>query len=229
MKNTTSTPMRRRLLAGVPAAAAALLPATALLSSGLLPAGALAQQRSPEEGFEYRLVKPAVPVEVPGKIEVVEFFWYGCPHCATLESPLKEWLKRLPAEVAFRKVHVNFQVLAHQQLYFTLESLGKAVELGDKVFAAIHADKLELRDKNKIADWVQQQGVDRKQFTDMFDSFSVKTKMRKASSLQDAYKVDGVPAFAVNGKYYTAPSMAGGNAGALRVLDFLIAKERGGK
>jgi len=187
-----------------------------------------AQSNPPQEGFEYRAVKPQQTTDSPGKIEVLEFFWYGCPHCNVLEPVLKDWVKRLPADVSFRKVHVGLAPhwVAHQQLYYTLESMGKAAELSDRVFAAIHVDKVSLDKPDKMADFVAKLGVDRKQFLDTYESFAVRTKMRKASAQADAYKVDGVPALAVNGKWYTAPSMAGGNAQALRVLDQLIETER---
>ncbi len=185
-------------------------------------------QRAPVEGTEFRRIKPAVPTESDKKLEVIEFFWYGCPHCFSLEPAIKDWAKKLPADVAFRKVHVPFREVRHQQLFFTLDSMGKADELADKVFAAIHNERNPLNTPEKMADLLAKSGVDRKQFMDTFESFSVKTRMRKATQLTEAFQVDGVPALGINGKYFTAPSMAGGNAQALAVADFLLDAERKG-
>lgn len=200
------------------------------LSAGTLAAaaGPLAAQSAPVAGQEYRAVNPVQSTEAPGKIEVLEFFWYGCPHCNGLEPVLKEWVKKLPGDVAFRKVHVGLgpSWVPHQQMYYALESMGRAVDLSERIFAAMHVEHLSLEKSDKMADFLAKAGVDRKQFLDTFESFSVRTKMRKASAQADAYKVDGVPAMVVNGRWYTAPSMAGGNGGALRVLDHLIDLER---
>lgn len=184
------------------------------------------------EGTDYRAVKPAQATDVPGKIELVEFFWYGCPHCFAFEPSLDEWASRLPADVAYRKVHVGLGPtwVPHQQLYYALESLGKATpQINGAIFKAIHNDRAPLDKSDKMADFVAKLGVDRKQFLDAFDSFAVKTKMRRAQTLAEAFRLDGVPALQVNGRWYTAPSMAGGNQRVLQVLDYLIGVERGAK
>ena len=177
-------------------------------------------------GKDYALVQPPQPTDSGSKVEVLEFFWYGCPHCNTLEPLLNAWAKKLPDDVVLRRVHVPFGERRHQQLYYTLESMGKAQELGDKVFHAIHVDRDRLDTLDRMTAMLGRNGVDAKQFADTFESFAVRTKMRRAAQVSDAYGVDGVPAMAVNGKYYTAPSMAGGNEAALRTIDWLIAQER---
>ena len=178
----------------------------------------------------YRAVDPPQPTDAPGKIEVLEFFWYGCPHCNSLEPSLKDWASKLPADVVFRKVHVGLgpSWVPHQQLFYTLESMGKADSLGSVVFNAIHVERNMLSRPEAMADLLAKQGIDRKQFLDTYQSFAVRTRMRKASTVAQAYGLDGVPAFAVNGKWFTSPSMAGGNVQALRVLDQLIERERKG-
>ncbi|MCM5570994.1 thiol:disulfide interchange protein DsbA/DsbL [Burkholderiaceae bacterium FT117] len=189
------------------------------------PIGALAQ--APREGKDFRPVRPAQPTDVPpGKIEVIEFFWYGCPHCNSLEPLLKDWVAKLPDDVVFRKLHVPFGERRHQQLFYTLESMGKAAEVNDAIFRAIHVDRDRLDTVDKMVALLGKHGIDGKTFRETFDSFAVRTKMRRAAQVVDAYGVDGVPAMAVNGKYYTAPSMVGSNAGALRMLDQLIEIER---
>ena len=188
-----------------------------------MPAGAQALR----EGRDYRLVRPAQPTEVPaGKIEAIEFFWYGCPHCNSLEPALEQWVKKLPDDVVFRRIHVPFGERRHQQLFYTLESMGKDEELHKAVFNAIHVDRDRLDTVDRMVAMLSRHGVDEKQFRDTFDSFAVRTKMRRAAQVVDAYGVDGVPAMAVAGKYYTAPSMVGSNGGALQVMDQLIEIER---
>jgi thiol:disulfide interchange protein DsbA len=212
---------RRNLIRGASASA------LAVAGAGGLIAPAWAQ---PTEGREYRTVTPAAPTDAPaGKVEVIEFFWYGCPHCHSLEPALKEWLRKLPGDVVFRKVHVPWQVQAHQQLFFTLESLGLADSHNDKVFAAIHTDRNKLDKPEAMADLLARHGVDRKQFTDAFASFGVRTRAQRATQLAAAYKVESVPTFGVAGRYVTSPGMAGSNGASLQMLDLLIDRVRKGR
>jgi thiol:disulfide interchange protein DsbA len=210
---------RRSILAGLGA-------------GGLAVAGVarpVAAQSARPEGSAFRPVQPPVPTEAPaGKVEVIEFFWYGCPHCNALEPAVKAWARQLPPDVAFRKVHVPWQVQAHQQLFYTLDALGKADELGDRVFAAIHTDRQRLDTPEAMADLLARHGVDRKQFLDAYSSFGVRAKVQRATQLAAAYKVDGVPMFGVAGRWVTAPSMAGSNAEALKVVDALVDRARKG-
>ena len=208
---------RRGFVAAVGAAGAAGLSARAVAQQG------------GGEGVEYRSVKPTAPVDAPaGKVEVIEFFWYGCPHCNALEPAVREWSKRLAPDVAFRKVHVPWQVQAHQQLYYTLETMGRADALDEQVFAAIHRDRNRLDTPEAMADLLAKHGVDRKQFLDTYASFGVRTKMQRATQLAAAYKVDGVPMFGIAGRYVTAPSMVGSNGGALKMVDALVERVRKG-
>jgi len=206
---------RRRILTA--AAGAAALAATH-------PAGA---QGAPREGRDYRLVTPPQPTDVPaGKIEVLEFFWYGCPHCYALEPLFNAWVRKQPADVAVRHLHVPFGDRRHQQLFYTLEALGRADALEEVVFKAIHVDNDRLDTPEKMTALLSRHGVDPKQFMDAYNSFTVRTWMRRAAQVTEAYRVEGVPSIGVAGKYLTAPSMAGSNEAALRVVDWLIARER---
>jgi protein dithiol oxidoreductase (disulfide-forming) len=209
---------RRQLLAN------ASLLAGSMAASAFVPS--LAHAQAPLAGKEYRALDPVQLTDSPSKIEVVEFFWYGCPHCYGLEPILKEWVKKLPADVAFKRVHVQFQEVKHQQLYFTLQAMGKAEELTDKVFAGIHVEKNRLDTAAKMADFLAPLGIKKEEFLKTFDSFSVRTAQSRATKMSETYKVDGVPAFAVNGKYYTAPGMAGNNQNAIKVVEYLIDVER---
>lgn len=191
--------------------------------------GAAAQ---PKAGGDYKLVKPQVPTESGDKIEVVEFFLYSCPHCNAFEPFIRDWKKKLPPDVAFRKVHVAFRERRHQSMFYALEALGKAEELNDRIFSAIHVDKNPLDSTDKMTAFLQPLGIDPKQFLEAYESFAVRTKGRQASQLGEAYGIDGVPTVGVNGKYLTAPSMVGmlgSNAGAIKVIDHLIDLERKAK
>jgi len=186
-------------------------------------------QRKPEEGKDYRALDKRAPVKAPaGKIEVVEFFWYSCPHCNAFEPLLNAWLKKLPPDVAFRRVPVAFRddFVPQQRLYYTLEALGKLDELHDKVFAAIHQQHQPTDREDRILAFAQANGLDKAKFQELYHSFSVSTKAREARQLQDQYQVDGVPALGVAGRFYTDGTMAGGMDRALQVLDYLIGEAR---
>ncbi len=188
-------------------------------------------QGGPVEGVHYVKLSQPAPVSAPtGKIEVVEFFWYGCPHCNALEPALEAWIKRLPADVAFRRVPVAFSATheSHQKLFYGLEAMGQLEAMHRRIFAAIHTQQQRLdREADQLA-FLKAQGVDEAKFLEMTKSFSVQTKMRQAKQLSSAYKIDGVPAMGVAGRFYTAGSLAGDNQRALAVTDFLIARARKG-
>jgi len=188
-------------------------------------------QGGPVEGTHYvRLSQPA-PVAAPaGKIEVVEFFWYGCPHCNDLEPALEAWVKQLPADVAFRRVPVGFSAVheSHQRLFYGLEAMGKLELMHRRIFAAIHQQRQRLdREADQVA-FLNANGVDGAQFVKLTKEFHVATKSQQAKKLSEAYKIDGVPAIGVHGRYYTAGSLAGDNVRALAVADFLIQRIRKG-
>ncbi len=172
-----------------------------------------------------------------GKIEVVEFFWYGCPHCHAFEPTLEPWVRHLPADVVFRRVHVgfrpNFEPL--QRLYVTLESMGKVDALHRKIFNAIHQQGARLDKPEAVIDFVVANGLDRAEFTALFNSFAVQSKARQGKQLSESYKIDGVPALGVHGRYMTSPSMAGqgqpeseGQAMVLELVDQLVGRIRRG-
>ncbi len=192
----------------------------------ILPA-ARAIAADPPGAFK-KLSTPA-PTDAPaGKIEVVEFFWFGCPHCAVLEPLIEKWAAALPPDVVFRRQHVPFREKRHQQLYFTLQAIQMdSPKVLARVFGAIHNDRKRMLDPKEILDVLGPLGIDAKAFNDAWASFGVRTKMMRADKLADAYNIDGVPSLGVNGKYLTAPSMAGSNEAALEVVNRLVAQERG--
>jgi thiol:disulfide interchange protein DsbA len=206
--------------------------AATVAAQALWPAVARADAVRPEAGTDYLVLDPRAAVEAPpGKIEVVEFFWYSCPHCNTFEPELEAWLKKLPKDVAFRRVPVAFRddFVPQQRLYYALEAMGLVDKLHAKVFAAIHVERLDLSKGPAILDWVAKQGVDRAKFTEQFSSFSVATKASRGAQLQNAYKVEGVPALGVAGRFYTDGSLAKSMGNALKVAESLVAGVRSGK
>ena len=197
------------------------------LSAAVIAAPAAAQF-VPVEGTHY--VRLSEPLPVPaGKIEVIEFFWYGCPHCNAFEPTLDAWQKKLPADVLFRRVPVGFRdepYGTHQRIYYALETMGLIPTMHRKVFYAIHGERQRLDKAPEIAAFMAKNGVDSAKFLEVFNSFSVQTKARQARQLSAAYKIDGVPALGVQGRYFTSGSMAGTNEAALSVVDFLVQKVR---
>ena len=203
--------------------------AAAALGASALPTLAQAQAKAFQSGSDYLTLDKPAPVEAPaGQIEVVEFFWYNCPHCNAFEPMFDAWAKKLPKDVTVRRAPVAFRAdfEPQQRLYFVLESMGKVDELHKKVFNAIHVEKQQLATADQITAWVEKQGIPKAKFVELFNSFSVSTKARKATQLQDAYAVDGVPALGINGRYFTSGTQAKTLERALQVTDYLIGQAR---
>ena len=203
---------------------------TAAAAAAALGAGqiARAQGAAPAEGKDY--VRLNTPVPVPGgdKIDVIEFFSYGCPHCYTFEPLLEQWIKRLPPDVAFRRIPAAFNPVfeGYARLYYALEAVGQVEALHKRVFAAIHAQRQRLDKEADIAAFVSTNGGDGAKVVEALKSFGVATKMRQAKQAMDAYKIDGVPAMGIHGRWFTSGSLANGNDKALAVADYLIQRAR---
>ena len=205
---------------------------SALLASGagaslLLAAGA-ARAQAPVEGRDYTLIQPPQPPANAAKIEVLEFFTYACPHCNAFEPMVGPWARSLPADVAFRRVPVNFLFNADnfQRTYYALEALGLVEQMQSKVFAAVHVERQRLDKPEDIAALVAKNGGDSAKFLAAFKSFSVATAVTRAKKLQADYKIEAVPALTIQGRYLTSPSQANGAPQSLAVADALIDKVR---
>jgi len=201
-----------------------------LLAIGaMLPVIARAQSRGPTEGTEYKLVQPPLPVDSGNKIEVLEFFQYSCTHCFAFNPDLDAWRKKMPPDVDYKRIHINWDnsTLNHTKLYYSLVQLGR-LDIHDKVFAAIHVNHKRMLDPEEIADLMAGNGIDRKPWMDMFNSFSTATLASKAGQTWRTYKIDGTPTLACDGKFLTAPSMVRSHtrSGALQVMDYLIDRVR---
>lgn len=212
------------------------LPARALAAASLLGMGGAfplltvhAQARKFENGADFiSLDKPVAVESAPDKVEVIEFFWYACPHCNAFEPRLESWLKVLPRDVSFRRVPVAFRdtFVPQQRLYYALEALGRAEEFQTRIFTAIHVQKIALDTQETIAPWVEKQGIDKAKFLELYNSFGISTKARKAKQLQDMYRIDGVPSLGIAGRYYTDGTLAKNMDRALQVTEFLITEAR---
>ncbi|HMM47732.1 MAG TPA: thiol:disulfide interchange protein DsbA/DsbL [Thiobacillaceae bacterium] len=180
------------------------------------------------EGHEYTRVKSPQPLATGNKVEVLEFFWYRCPHCFQLEPALNNWTKTLPRDAQIRRVPAVFRDdwMPGAKLYYTLEQMNLLGKLHNKVFDAYHLENVNLNDPGVLGGWIAKQGVDRKKFEDVYRSFSVQSKAMQGGRLATAYAISGVPAFIVDGKYVTSVSMAGSPQRLFEVLDQLIAKAR---
>jgi thiol:disulfide interchange protein DsbA len=203
----------------------------AATSLGLLPlmTPTHAQTLGPKAGTDYAVLDKRVPVDAPaGKVEVIEFFWYNCPHCNAFEPTLEAWIKKLPPHVAFKRVPVAFQASfqPQQKLYYALEAMGKVDEYQLKVFNAIHQQRQNLSGEQQIIDWVAANGLDKAKFTEQYKSFSVASKIQRAKQLQDAYQVAGVPSIGIAGRWYVDGDLARSMERALQVTDFLIGEAR---
>ncbi len=197
-----------------------------------LPGLSLAQG-APVEGTNYVKLSQRAPTSAPaGKVEVVEFFWYGCPHCNHFEPYLAAWLAKLPADVSFRRVPVAFRENPfgiHQRMYFAVEAMGLLNTLHPKIFRAIHEDQLKLDKPELIQDFVAKQGVDAAKFMATMESFGVKTKANQARALADAYKIDGVPALGIAGQFFTNVGLNGNEKNTLATVDYLVNRARSGR
>ncbi len=204
------------------------LTAATALAAGTFSVSALAQ---PREGKDYRKLGKPVASEAPaGKIEVIEFFWYSCPHCNAFEPTFSAWMKSAPKDLVIRRVPVAFNgsFVPQQKIYYALEGMGKLEDMHAKVFRAIHVDRMKLVKDDEIFDWMGKQGVDVAKFKEQYNSFTVSNQVRKATQLQDAYGVEGVPSMGIAGRYYTDGTMAGTMQNVLQVVEQLAAVVRKG-
>ena len=176
----------------------------------------------------FQVLSPSQPADGGGKVEVLEFFWYGCPHCYALEADVNAWLKKLPGDVVFKRVHAapNEAWAESARIYYTLESMGVIDQYHAKVFEAFHKENQNLANARIREEWLKKSGIDVAKYHEVEKSFTVATKLQRAKQMTLNYKVDGVPRVFVNGKYYTAPEFAGGGSRVFQVVDQLVAMAR---
>lgn len=188
-----------------------------------------------QEGREYTVIDPPAPVDVKGKIEVIEFFSYACPHCNHLEPIIGPWVKKLPPDVAFRRVPLvggpAWQPTA--KLFYTFDAMGLEARYHGDVFVAIHGDhSMVPTDEKSIADWVAKKGIDSGKFASTYGSFAVQTKVQQAQQILQSHHVSGVPAMVIDGRYLVRNEAINSYEDLMNLTDAVIAKvraEQGGK
>ena len=213
--------MKRRLFS------TAMLSATTLL--GTAPAWA---QQAFRSGKDYiTLDRPVATEAGSGKIEVLEFFWYSCPHCNVFEPAFEQWTKKAAKYVVVRRVPVAFRedFVPQQRLYYTLEAMNLVEKMHIRVFSAIHGEKQMLNTDASVLAWAEKQGIDKAKFAETYKSFGVATKAKRAVQLQNDFKIEGVPSLGVAGRYYIDGTLAGSMPRALQVADALINQTRQGR
>ncbi len=183
-------------------------------------------QAAPKEGKDYvKLGKPVATDAPAGTVEVIEFFWYSCSHCNEFEPTFAAWVKAAPKNARVRRVPVAFNAsfAPQQKLYYALEGMGKVEELHARVFRAIHVERQNLSKEDAIFAWMgKQPGIDMAKFKEIYNSFTVSNQVRRASQLQEAYGVEGVPSMGVAGRYYTDGTLAGSMPSVLNVVNYLV-------
>jgi len=187
-------------------------------------------QGAPVEGRDYARLAQPLPMPATGKVEVIEFFGYWCPHCNNFEPTLDAWSRKLPPDVAFRRVPVAFSAPQepYAKIFLSLEAMGLLDQMHRKVFNAIHVQHQRLEKDSEILAFMTANGVDAAKFGDTYKSFTVASKFKQARQLADAYRIDGVPTIGIHGRFFTSPSLAGGAEQALKVTDVLIQRARAG-
>ena len=198
----------------------------------LTPETVWAQKAPFQEGIEYVTLDKRVPTEAgKGKIEVIEFFWYSCPHCNAFEPRFAEWVHKAPKDIEVKRVPVRFRddFEPQQRMYYVLEALDKVESLHGKLFHAIHVERQNLASADALAQWADKQGIPKVKFLEVYNSFGIVSKARRATQLQESFKVQGVPALGVAGRFYTDGSLAGSMERALTIVDYLVGEVRKGR
>ena len=206
-----------------------LLLALATVLVALQGGGAVAQQTAPRLKWDYELIEPQ-PVATGDRIEVVEFFWYGCPHCNNLQPSLEAWLKRKPADVELRRIPAIFREswVPHARLYYTLDALGEVGRLHQAVYRAIHVEREALTSASGTADWAARNGIDSNRWLSVYNSPEIERKVQESRAQTRAYSIGGTPSLVVDGRYLTSSSMAESMPAVVTTLEGLIvvARER---
>ena len=190
----------------------------------LVPGLAFASPTAPVEGTDYDRLKTPLTLPKTGKFEVIEFFWYGCPHCNAFEPTIEPWIAKLPADVNFHRVHVQFNARQeiHQRIYYTWETLGLLGQMHAKTFARFHVERKPIDSEDDMLAFARENGLDVAKVKATWNSFAMTSKIRQAQQQCDDYRVDGVPMIGIHGRYTTAPSKNGG-AECLQTTDALVA------
>jgi thiol:disulfide interchange protein DsbA len=186
----------------------------------------LAQQPARAD-IDYRVIKPQ-PLGIAGGIEVIDFFWYGCPHCNRLQPALERWISRKPRDVTVRRIPVILREswAPHARIYYTLEALGEVERLHQRVYHGYHVEELHMSKPEVMSAWAERNGITRERWDEAYGSAEVQRKVAGAAKLTRAYDITGTPSLVVNGRYLTSGNMVETLAGLVTVLDGLVHKVR---
>jgi thiol:disulfide interchange protein DsbA len=195
--------------------------------ASLLPGLAFASSSAPVEGTDYERLKTPLNLPKTGKVEVIEFFWYGCPHCNHFEPTIEPWVAGLPADVHFRRVHVQFNArqAIHQRVWYTWEMMGLVDQMHAKTFARFHVQRKPIDSLDDMLAFARENGLDAAKVKGTWEGFGMTTKLAQAQQLCDDYRVDGVPMIGIHGRFTTSPSQ-GGEKECLATTDTLVAQLR---
>ena len=176
---------------------------------------------------DYRLIEPQ-PVTTGSRVEVIDFFWYGCPHCYTFQPALESWIRGMPADVALRRVPALLRDnwAPHARIYYTLEALGEVERLHQAVYHGYHVEELHMSKPDVMLQWAMRQGIDGRRWTEAYHSAKVTEKVERAKEMTNDYNVQGTPSLVVDGRYLTSPAMARGEHRMIPILEELIALAR---
>jgi thiol:disulfide interchange protein DsbA len=191
---------------------------------------AIASPQQPEANFDYNIISDKTTSMVTGakqpsnKVEVIEFFSYGCGHCYAFDQYLKSWVEKNKQNVIFKRIPVGFNKSyeKYQKLFYSLESIGKLEQVHDKAFSAVHQENNPLQTDDDITKFASKNNIDSKQLLAVYHSFSIATKAKQATKISDDYQIDGVPAVLIGGKYVTSSQMVGGRDEVIKVMDYLV-------
>jgi thiol:disulfide interchange protein DsbA len=211
----------------------------ATFGMGMISIAVSASPAAPVNGVDYRTLSAVQQTRSGKKVEVIEFFGYFCSYCYSFDPLLTEWARKQGKNIVFKRVHVAFgkSMEAQQRMFYALEAMGKLEVMHGKIFHALHIEKIRLNNESAVVDFVVKQGVDKGQFIDLYNSFSVQSSAANATKMQGDYKIDGVPMVAIDGRFITSPSIVGAGLGrnqseaalqsaTLTVMDALVAKVR---
>jgi thiol:disulfide interchange protein DsbA len=209
----------------------------ALIAASLVASTAFASPTDPKNGVEYTTLPQPQPTQAAGKkVEVIEFFMYHCPHCNALEPSFEQWVKKQGDNILLKRVPLPFSGANDPEahLYLTLEALGRLGDMHQKVFDAVHKQRIPLHEDQAIITWVSKNGIDQKTFLNAWNSFGVMTKLHRLPQIVNDYKVDGVPTVVIDGKYMTSPAIVANSVktsseavlfpATLQVMDVLVAR-----
>jgi thiol:disulfide interchange protein DsbA len=198
--------------------------ALALLALAWAAAIAHAQDTRVRQNIEYLVIAPQ-PVATGDRIEVIDFFWYGCPACNAFQPDLEAWIRRKPPDVALRRIPAIFRDswAPYVRIYYTLERLGEVGRLHLKVYDSYHIDALNMSRPDVMVEWAVRNGIDRKRWLDAYSSPEVDTQIERARALTAAYAIPGTPSLVVDGRYLATWDLVDGNPRAMvAVLEDLV-------